>query len=177
MLFLRVSQPSGEIVGWQRTYADVPPDPPAGLTHEVIPVDEFEVPVDPLVVACMAELSWPQSGPLRWRWDGIQPVEIPDPRFPVRVTQTPNPGLIRQTLTVKLEVLNAAGNVRTGVNTTATVQLLDQNGRSRRVRVNIVAGVAERTFTPNESGELELLSDADQVVFQGDNPVVIDEAW
>ena len=176
MLFLRVAQPSGEITGWQRTPALVPPDPPAGVTHEVVPVDEFEVPTDPLVVAAMAEPSWPQGGPKRWRWDG-GPVEIPDPRFPVRVTQTPNPGSVGQSLTVKLEVLNAAGNVRTGINTTATVELLDQNGRSRRVRVNIVAGVAERIFSPSESGEIELVSDRDQVSFQGDNPVVIDDAW
>ena len=177
MLFLRVSQPSGEIVGWQRTGADEAPPPPAGVTHEVVPVDEFEVPTDPLVVAAIAEQSWPQSGPFRWRWDGTKPVEIPDPRFPVRVTQTPNPGLVGQGLTVRLEVLNGAGNVRTNLNTTATVQLTDQNGRRRRVAVNIVAGVAERTFTPSDSGQLELVSDRDRVVFQGDNPVVIDEAW
>ncbi len=177
MLFLRVSQPSGEIVGWQRTPAAIPPDPPAGVTHEVIAVDEFEVPTDPLVVAALANPSWPKSGPFRWRWVGTAPEEIPDPRFPVQVTQTPNPGLVGQALTVKLEVLNGAGNVRTNLNTTATVQLTDQNRRLRRVAVNIVAGVAERSFTPNESGEIELLSDEAQVVFQGDNPVVIDEAW
>ncbi len=176
MLFLRVSQPSGEIVGWQRTPAAIPPDPPAGVTHEVIAVDEFEVPTDPLVVAAMAEPSWPQSGPFRWRWVGTAPQEIPDPRFPVRVIQTPNPGLVGQPLTVRLEVLNGAGNVRINLRTTATVQLL-QDKRLRRVAVNVVSGVAERTFTPSESGELELLSDRDQVVFQGDNPVVIDEAW
>lgn len=177
MLFLRVSQPSGEIVGWQRTPAATPPDPPAGVTHEVIAVDEFEVPTDPLVAAAIAEPSWPKSGPFRWRWVGTAPEEIPDPRFPVRVTQTPNPGLVGQALTVRLEVLNAGGNVRNGLNTTATLQLFDQNKRLRRVAVNIVAGVAERTFTPSESGEIELMSDRDQVVFQGDNPVVIDEAW
>ena len=177
MLFLRVAQPSGEIVGWQRTPAAVPPDPPAGVAHEVIPVDEFEVATDPLVVAAMANPSWPQSGPFRWRWDGTAPVEIPDPRFPVRVTQTPNPGLVGQPLTVKLEVLKPNGDVRTNLNRQATVQLLNQDGRLRRVAVNIVAGVAERTFTPGESGELELVSNRDQVVFQGDNPVVIDEAW
>ena len=177
MLFLRVSQPSGEIVGWQRTPAATPPDPPSGVTHEVIPVDEFEVPTDPLVVAAMADPSWPQNGPIRWRWDGTTAEELPDPRFPVRITQTPNPGLTGQSLTVKLEVLKADGNVRTNLNTTTTVQLFDQNKRLRRVAVNIVAGVAERTFTPNESGEIELVSDRDQVVFQGDNPVVIDEAW
>ena len=143
----------------------------------VIPVDAFEVPTDPLVVTAMAEPSWPKTGPIRWRWDGTTAEEIPDPRFPVRVTQTPNPGLVGQSLTVRLEVLNSSGNVRTGLNTTATVQLLNQDDRLRRVAVNIVAGVAERTFTPSESGELELVSDRDQVLFQGDNPVVIDEAW
>ena len=121
MLFLRVTQPSGEIIGWQRTPADTPPDPPDGMTHEVIPVDEFEVPTDPLVVAAMAEPTWPQSGPRRWRWDG-GPVEIPDPRFPVRVTQTPKPGLVGQPLTIKLEVLNGAGNVKTNLNTPMKVK-------------------------------------------------------
>ena len=171
MLFFRVQQPNGEIVGWQRTPADVPPAPPAGVTHEV--VDES----DPLVIQAMAEPSWPDSGPTRWRWDGTQPVEVADPRFPVRVTQSPNPGLVGQGLTVTLEVLNAAGDVRTGINRQATVQVVDQNGRLRRARLNIVAGVATRTFTPAESGELELVSDIDQVVFQGDNPVLVDEAW
>ena len=176
MLFLRVSQPSGEIVGWQRTPALEVPPPPSGLTHEVVPVDQFEVPLDPLVVAAMAEPNWPQGGPTRWRWDG-GPVEIPDPRFPVRVTQTPNPGSVGQSLTVKLEVLNASGNVRTNLNTTTTVEYVDQNGRLRRAVLTVVAGVAERTFSPSESGEIELVSDRDQVSFQGDNPVVIDEAW
>ena len=142
-----------------------------------IPVDEFGVPTDPLVVAAIAELSWPKSGPPRWKWDGTTAEEIPDPRFPVRVTQTPNPGLVGQPLTVRLEVLDAAGNVRTSLNTTATIQLLNQDGRLRRVSLTVVAGVAERTFNPTDSGELQLLSDEDQVVFQGDNPVVIDEAW
>ena len=175
MLFLRVS--SGLIVGWQRTPAPNPPDPPSGIDHVVIPVDEFEVPIDLAVVAYMAEPSWPEGGPFRWRWDGTTAEEIPDPRFPVRMTQTPNPGLVGQALTVRLEVLDTADNVRTGINTTVTVQLLNQNGRLRRAAVNIVAGVAERVFTPNESGEIELVSDREQVIFQGDNPVVIDEAW
>ncbi len=177
MLFLRVAQPSGEITGWQRTGALDAPPPPAGIDHVVVPVDAFEVPTDPLVVAAMANPSWPKTGPFRWRWDGTAPEEIPDPRFPVRVTQTPNPGLVGQPLTVRLEVLNAAGNVRTGVNTTVTVQLLNQDGRLRRVALTVVAGVAERTFNPTNSGELELRSDEDQVIFEGDNPVVIDEAW
>ena len=174
MLFLRVS--SGVIVGWQRLAPPGPPDPwGKGLVE--VPVDEFEVPVDPLVEAAMAGPRWPDNGPSRWRWNGTTAVEIPDPRFPVRVTQTPNPGLVSQPLTVKLEVLKSNGDVRTNLNTTATVQLLNQDGRLRRVAVNIVAGVAERTFTPNESGELELVSNRDQVVFQGDNPILVDEAW
>ena len=195
LFILVINDPSGEIVGIARiksvdkegrTLELTPPKP--GENFVAVAVDEKGVPVDPLFLAVIKGLQWP-DGPLRWRWNGAQPwtpyafgdaadlVEIPDPRFPVRVTQTPNPGLVGQSLTVRLEVLNAAGNVRTGVNTTATVQLLNQDGRLRRVAVNIVAGIAERTFTPSDSGEVALLSDADQVVFQGDNPVVIDEAW
>lgn len=196
LLILVINHPSGEITKtWRtptvdeqgRTLGLTPPKPEENFV--AVTIDEKGIPVDPLFLAVVRGLRWPNSGPLRWRWNGAQPwtpyafgdaadlVEIPDPRFPVRVTQTPNPGLVGQALTVRLEVLNAAGNVRTNLNTTATVKLLDQNGRGRRAAVNIVSGVAERTFIPSESGEIELISDVDQVVFQGDNPVVIDEAW
>jgi hypothetical protein len=119
-----------------------------------------------------------KDGPLRWRWDGGKVVEIPDPRFPVRVTQTPNPGLVGQSLAITLEVLNDLGNIRTGLNRDdVTILYRDQEGRRRRARLSIVGGVASKELTPTTSGEIELQSDRTQVRFIGDNPVVIDEAW
>ncbi len=168
--FLRVNA-STEVVGWQRTHDSVAPPAPSGLSHVVIDETLAEV------QAYLQNPAHPDNGPPRWEWNGSNVVDTPDPRIRVRVTQTPNPGVTGVALEVKLEVIDGSDQVRTGVNRTDTVSYLNQNGLRRRASVSVAAGVATRTFTPSESGELRLVSDRDNVRFVGDNPVVIDEAW
>ena len=168
--FLRVDTTT-DIVGWQRTHDTVAPPPPTGISHVVIDETLSEV------QDYLQNPVHTQGGPPRWSWNGTNIVETVDPRNRVRITQTPNPGLVGQQLTVTLEVVDDQDQVRTNVNRTDTVQYADVNDRLRRAAVTVVAGVAARSFTPSESGAMRLVTDRDNILFVGDNPVVIDEVW
>jgi hypothetical protein len=150
-------------------------------TGKTPPDDEFTYVAVPDDFLRGQDSSFPthiDGGPLRWSWDGDNLVEIPDPRQLVRIVQTPNPGLVGTELTIRLELLNAQGTIRTGVSRKdVVISFRNPDRRERRGRLDVVSGIATRTFIPGESGDITLVSDRTNVRFIGDNPIVVEEDW